>query len=188
MVTQALIFMITSIGGLFALALLLRFLLQLLRAPPRNQLSEFLAALTDFIVRPVRRVVPGWGGLDLSTLVLAWATEAAQIWLVLAIRGYEPGNAIGMSMVALAALAALELAKLAVYIVMAGVIMQALLSWFGNPSPLIASLTRPILRPLQRRVPPIANVDITPIIVLLICQLLLTVPFAWLERVLSRTL
>ena len=188
MVLQALIFIITTIGGLFALALMLRFLLQLLRAPPRNQLSEFLAAVTDFAVRPARRVVPGLGGLDLATLVLALLTEAAQIWLVLVIKGYEAGPEVGITLVALAALAAVQLAKLTVYIVMVGVVMQALMSWFGNSSPLISNLTQPLLRPLQRRVPLIANVDITPVIVLLICQLLLILPLAWLENVLSRFL
>jgi YggT family protein len=64
---QALIFLLETFLGLFSLALLLRFYLQVVRAPARNPLSHFLAALTDFIVRPTRRVVPGLRGYDLST-------------------------------------------------------------------------------------------------------------------------
>jgi YggT family protein len=191
MLSQAAIFLITALGGLFALALLLRFMLQLLRAPARNQLSEFVAALTDFVVRPARRVIPGWRGLDLATLTLAWLTEAAQIWLVLQIRGYELGSAVGIALVALAALAAIQVAKLAVYVVMVAVVVQAVLSWV-NPysplAPLLASVTRPFLRPFQKFIPLVANVDLSPLAVLFVCQLLLTVPLAWLEAAISRLL
>jgi YggT family protein len=191
MFSQAAIFLITTIGGLFALALLLRFLLQLLRAPARNPLSEFVAALTDFAVRPARRVIPGLRGLDLATLTLAWLTEVVQIWLVLQLKGYELGSAVGIALVAIAAIAAIDIAKLAIYIVMVAVVLQAVLSWV-NPysplAPLLASVTRPFLRPFQKRVPPIANVDLSPLFVLIGCQLLLTVPLLWLETLSGRLL
>ena len=75
MLTQALQFLLEVFVGLFALALLLRFFLQWLRAPVRNPLSYFLGALTDWIVVPARRVIPGLWGLDLATLLLAWLME-----------------------------------------------------------------------------------------------------------------
>ena len=77
MLVQTLIFLVTTLGDLFVLALLMRFLLQWARAPARNQLSLFLAAITDFAVRPARRVIPGWWGLDFATLVLAWIAAIA---------------------------------------------------------------------------------------------------------------
>lgn len=191
MISQAVIFLITTIGGLFALALLLRFLLQLLRAPARNQLSEFLNALTDFVVRPARRVIPGLWGLDLATLVLAWLTEVLQTWVVLMIKGYEFGPAVGIGLAALAALAVIELLKMMIYVVMIAVILQAVLSWV-NPysplAPLLVTATRPFLRPFQKLVPPIANVDLSPLFVLIVCQLLLTAPLAWLETLAGRLL
>jgi YggT family protein len=191
MFSQAAIFLITTIGGLFALALLLRFMLQLLRAPARNPLSEFVAALTDFAVRPARRVIPGLRGLDLATLTLAWLTEVVQIWLVLQLKGYELGSAVGIALVAIAAIAAIDIAKLAIYIVMVAVVLQAVLSWV-NPyiplAPLLASVTRPFLRPFQKLVPPIANVDLSPLFVLISCQLLLTVPLLWFETLSGRLL
>lgn len=191
MLSQAAIFLVTALGSLFALALLLRFMLQLLRAPARNQLSEFVAALTDFAVRPARRVIPGWWGIDLATLALAWLTEAAQIWLVLQFRGYEFGSAVGIALVALLALAAIQVVKLAIYVAMVAVVMQAVLSWinpFSPLAPLLTSVTRPLLRPFQKLIPLVANVDLSPLAVLFVCQLLLTVPLAWLEAVLSRLL
>jgi YggT family protein len=191
MLPQALIFIISTIGGLFALALLLRFLLQCLRAPARNQLAVFLAALTDFVVRPARRVIPGLWGLDLATLLLAWLTEVIQIWLVLAVKGYEPGSAVGVGLAALAALGAVQLATLTVYILMAAFIMQAVLSWIAPHSPLaplLTNVTRPLLRPIQRVIPLVANVDLAPLVALIICQLILIVPLAWMEAALSRML
>ncbi len=191
MLAQALIFLITTLGDLFVFALLLRFILQWLRAPARNQLSEFVAALTNFVVCPARRVIPGLWGLDLATLVLAWFTAALQLWLVLQVRGYELGSAVGVALVALAALAALQIIRLAIYVVMFAIVLQAILSWVQPQSPFaftLAVLTRPLLRPLRRVVPLIANVDITPFIAWIICQLLLTVPLAWLEATVSRWL
>jgi YggT family protein len=191
MLAQTLIFLLTTIGDLFVLALLLRFFLQWLRAPARNQLSEFLAAITDFIVRPARRVIPGWWGLDLATLILAWLVAALQLWLVLQIKGYELGSAAGVALAALAALAAIDIARLTIYMVMIAVILQAVLSWvqpYNELGPMLASITRPFLRPFQKRVPLIANVDLSPLFVLIICQLLLAVPVVWLEATVGRLL
>ena len=191
MLTQALIFLIVTLGDLFALALLLRFMLQLLRAPARNPFFQFVAALTDFVVRPARRMIPGLRGLDLATLALAWLTEMAQFWIVLQLKGYMPRSAAGIALTAVAALAAIQIVRLAVYVVMVAVVVQAVLSWV-NPysplAPLLASVTRPFLRPFQKLVPTIANVDLSPLGVLIVCQLLLTVPLTWLDAVVRRML
>jgi len=89
---QALIFLLETVLGLFALALLLRFYMQAARAPARNPLSQFLAALTDFMVRPARRVIPGLWGYDMSTLLLAWAVEVLLIISIRAISGFKWGR------------------------------------------------------------------------------------------------
>ncbi len=190
MLIRAAIFLITTLGDLFALALLLRFLLQWLRAPVRNQLSAFLAALTDWIVCPMRRIVPGWWGLDLATLLLAWLTELLQIWCVLQLSGRH----VGLTAVAVAALTAfalLALLRLAIYVVMAALVVQAVLSWI-NPysplAPLLDAITRPLLRPFRRLIPPIANVDLSPLFALIACQLLLMLPVTALEISIGRLL
>jgi YggT family protein len=191
MLAQTLIFLVTTAGDLFVLALLLRFVLQMVRAPARNQLSEFLAALTNFVVRPARRAIPGWWGLDLATLVLAWLAAALELWIVLMIRSYDLSSATGVAIAALAALAALKLVRLVIYIVMVAVVMQAVLSWvqpYNALTPLLDSVTRPFLRPFQKRVPTVANVDLSPFFVLIICQLLLAVPLVWLEATVGRLL
>ena len=191
MLAQTLIFLINTIGDLFVFALITRFLLQWVRAPARNQLSEFVAALTNFIVIPARRFVPGLWGLDLATLMLALMTETLKLWLLLEINGARPGGAAAMAPLALFALAAIHIAQLTVYLLIGTLILQAILSWVNPYSPIapvINSVTRPLLRPFQQVIPLIANVDLSPLAALLVCQLVLAVPLAWLETNLGRLL
>jgi YggT family protein len=188
---QALIFLLETFLGLFALALLLRFYLQAVRAPARNPLSHFLGALTDFIVRPVRRAVPGLWGYDLSTLLLAWIAELVLVSLVLALKGYQSGPGVGAAVIAVLLLAAVNLLVLFLYILMVAVIAQAILSWVSpyNPAmPILLSLTRPFLGMFQRRIPTIGGVDLSPLFVLVICQILLMWPVEALKQSITRML
>ncbi len=81
MFNESLQFLLKAVIDLFVLAALVRFFLQYFRAPFRNPLSEFVVALTDFAVKPLRRIIPGWQGLDLASLVLA----------------IRPGNLVGIN-------------------------------------------------------------------------------------------
>ena len=178
MLNQILIFLLDTLLGLFSLALLLRFYMQLLRAPYRNPLSQFLVALTDFIVRPARRVIPGYSGMDLSTLLLAWLAQCMLLTGVLMLQGYEFRSTIGIAITGLVLLGLIEIIKMTLYIILVAIIMQAVLSWF-NPhtplAPMLDSFTRPFLGVIRRRISPIGNVDLSPLFVLVIIQLLLFV-------------
>jgi len=178
MSNQILIFLLDTILGLFSLALLLRFYFQLLRLPYYNSVSQFLVAVTDFIVRPARRVIPGWGGMDLSTLILAWLLECVIITSVYMVQGYNFGANIGTASGAMGLLGIVEIIKMTLYIVLLAIIMQAVLSWINPHSPLaplLDSFTRPFLTVFRKRIPPIANVDLSPLFALIIIQLLLMV-------------
>lgn len=178
MSNQILIFLLDTILGLFSLALLLRFYFQLLRLPYYNSVSQFLVAVTDFIVRPARRVIPGWGGMDLSTLILAWLLECLIITSVYMVQGYNFGANIGTASGAMGLLGIVEIIKMTLYIVLLAIIMQAVLSWINPHSPLaplLDSFTRPFLTVFRKRIPPIANVDLSPLFALIIIQLLLMV-------------
>lgn len=191
MIAGALAFLIETAFGLFTFALLLRFYLQWARAPHRNPASDFLRAFTDFAVRPARRVIPGLWGLDFSTLTLAWLVQLLELWLMLAVRGWEPGPQVGAAIAALGLLALVKVLKLLVYIVMGAVLIQAILSWVAPQSPvmpLLASMARPWTRLFQRFIPPVGNVDLSPLFVLIACQLVLMVPLALLESTVSRLL
>jgi YggT family protein len=191
MLSNALIFLVSTVCSLFVVALLLRFYLQWARAPYRNPLKEFLHALTDFMVRPVRRIVPGLWGLDLATLLLAWLIQFLELVLVLQIQGRDFGPAPGATLAVMALLAPVLLLKIGLYIVMVAIIVQVVLSWVNPHSPVMPvlnSLSRPFLRVFQRRIPPIGNVDLSPLFALVVIQLLLILPIAWLEITLPRLL
>jgi YggT family protein len=191
MLASALIFLVNTILDFLTIAFLLRFLLQWARAAQRNQITDFLSALTNWAVRPMRRIVPGWGGLDLATLFLAWLTQFVELFLVLEIRGYELGFVGGEAIAGMALLALIALVRMSLYILIVALIIQAVLSWV-NPyspiAPMINALTRPFVRPVQRVVPPVANVDLSPLVVIIVCQLLLMLPVAYLESAASRLL
>ena len=184
MVAGALIFLVNTVFDLFTVALLLRFFMQWARAPLRNPLSDFLNALTDWMVRPARRFIPGLWGLDLATFVLAWIAQLIELAIVLEIKGYQLGPQAGLAFAALVLMAAVVLLKFLIYIVMVVVIVQAVLTWVNPYSPvmpLLNSLSRPFLRVFRRFVPPIGNVDLSPLFVVIVCQLLLMVPVALAE-------
>lgn len=185
MFAQALEFIVRAALDFMAAAFLLRFLLQAVRAPARTALARFIFAITDFAVRPARRIVPGWRGHDLSTLVLAWVAATLTWAAVLALRGYPPGATPAETAGALALLGLIGVAKLALYIVLFSVLLHAVLSWINPHSPaapLLAALTRPFLAPLRRRVPTVGGVDISPVLVIIACQLLVTVFVPPMER------
>jgi len=188
---QALVFLLETFLGLFALALLLRFFLQVVRAPARNPLSQFLLALTDFVVRPARRVIPGLWGYDLSSLTLAWLVELIRVSSVLFVKGYDFSAPVGVMLLALFGLAAINLLKTFIYIVLVTTIIGAVLSWvnpYSPVSPIINAMTRPFLGVFRRRIPPIGGVDLSPLFVLIVCQLLLMWPVLSLYRLVERLL
>lgn len=188
MFNQALIFLLDTLLGFFSLALLLRFYLQLLRVPFRNPLSQFLAAVSDFIVRPVRRLIPGLWGMDLATLLLAWLAQLILLAGIYALKGYNFSSVAGIAVAALGLLALVEIIKLTLYIILVAVIVQALLSWFNPHSPaapLLDGFTRPFLGVFRKRIPPVGNVDLSPLFVLIVIQLLLLMT-AGLQQEISR--
>ena len=183
MLTGALIFLVQTVCGLFVVTLLLRFYLQWARAPHRNPISDFLHALTDFMVRPARRLIPGLWGLDLATLLLAWLLQFIELLIVLQIQGFA------LQLPAALLLSLVLLVKTFLYIAMVAVFVQALLSLLSPHSPampLLNAMTRPMLRVFQRRIPPIGNIDLSPLFALVIIQLLLMLPVAWLEVTVPR--
>ena len=178
MLNQIVIFILNTLLGLFSLALLLRFYMQLMRTPYHNPLSRFLVALTDFIVRPARKVIPGLRGIDLSTLLLAWLTQFILLAGIYKLQGYNFNSTLGTATTGLVLLAFVEIIKMTFYIVMIAVIVQAVLSWFSpysSMAPLLESFTRPFLRIFRERIPPIGNIDLSPLFVLVIIQLLLMI-------------
>jgi len=162
----AVIFLIQTLFGFYILAVMLRFLLQCVRADFYNPLVQFLVRITNPPLLPLRRIVPGYRGLDLAAVVLAFLLQFIEVVLLNAL-SIQPMGVGGLLLVTV-----LELVKLLINIYLWGVIIQAVLSWF-NPDPyhpaarVLTQLTAPVLRPAQRLLPPISGVDLSPMLVVI---------------------
>jgi YggT family protein len=172
----------------FAGVLLFRFLLQWLRAPMRNPVGAFIMAISDFAVLRARRYIPPMWRLDSSSLLLALIVELIYLGLTLSLEGYPY---VHFPLLGLLAWSAVKLLKISIYLLMSALVAQALLSWvnpFTPIAPLLAAITYRFLRPLQRVLPLIGNVDLSPLLLLVICQIILLVPLAMLESLAVRLL
>jgi len=184
MFTDAAQFLLRTLFDLLACAFFLRFWMQWARVPFRNPFAQFVVKVTDFAVRPLRRVVPGLFGLDWASLVLFFLAEMLMVLSVHWVAGYPfalAGTAVlpGFLLLALA-----YTLRLALYVLIGFVLIQAILSWvnpFSPLAPVFYALARPVLAPFQKRVPPLGGVDITPLVALIVIQLLLIAPVLALE-------
>ncbi len=176
--TNPLIFLIQTLGGLYAFVVILRFLLQLTKADFYNPLSQFVVKVTSPVLRPLRRYIPGFRGLDISSLVLAWLVQTLVLFLVGVLAG------LGLASLGAVLWSLPALVELAIDVFLYGVIIRVILSWI-NPDPfnpmvqLIHTLTDPVMAPVQRRLPPIGGLDLSPIAVtigLILMQMLLLPP------------
>jgi YggT family protein len=169
---QIAVFLVDTIVTFFVFLLLARFHFQWLRVPFHNPVGEFVLAATSWLVMPVRRVIPSLVGLDVPTLLLAWLIQACGLWAQIAIIGGEPRA------IPIAAVALVDLLRLSIYILMFAVLVQAVLSWIRSYSPftpVLEATTRPFLRPLRRFIPPLGAFDLSPLVLLVLLQVLLIV-------------
>lgn len=187
MIAGALTFLIQTLGNLFAIAVLLRFMMQLFRVPFRNPFAQFIVAVTDFAVKPLRRVIPGFLGFDWACLAVALLVELVVVVASYWLDGFPFALAGGKVWPVMLGLAAVRLLSLAVYLVIGLTLVRAVLSWVNAQTPLmpvVYELTEPFLGPLRRIIPMVANVDLTPLVLFIVCQLILMLPVMGLERAL----
>lgn len=164
--TNPLVFILQFLFEAYILVVLLRFFVQLTRADYYNPLSQFIVKVTSPALVPVRRIIPAMGGMDIAALVLAWALKAVELLLVVLIStgSFAPVFAI---------IGAIPgLVELIINIFLYAIIIQAILSWVNpgtyNPAAnLLYSLTAPVLRPVQRIIPPISGIDLSPMAAIL---------------------
>lgn len=184
MLNQALQFILDTLVGLFIYALLLRFYMQLLRSPYGNPVTQFLVALTDKVVKPARRVIPGLFGLDLATLFLAWMF-ALLLTLTLYWLHDFPFLLVGTSAYfGFALMALIMLVEKSIYLLITVQLLLFALSLLSPHSPymaIVSTLSRPFTRLVQKYIPPIGNIDLSPMVIVLFCQLMLMIPVTWLN-------
>ena len=158
--------MIDTVFSLYILAVLLRFLLQWVRADFYNPISQALVAITNPPLKVLRRIIPGLWGIDFASLLLLVALSV--LWI--------GGVTLKFSGVLLFAVG--ELLQLMVYVFMVTIFVRIILSWVNpgayNPAvSLLISLTEPIMAPARRLLPPIGGLDLSPMLVFLFLGLTL---------------
>jgi len=189
MLTNALVFLLNTLLGLMTIVFLLRFYLQATNAPFRNPLSQAVVKATDFLVIPVRRIVPSMFKLDTSTLVLAFLTQLLLQFSLQYLNGFPFGLSGNSIWLGLAGLSVLHVANLSVDLFLYAIIAQALLSWV-NPytpiAPVLDALTRPILNPIRQLIPSPNGLDLSPLVAILAAQLLQMLVFSPLEMTVTK--
>jgi len=159
-------FLVSTLFSLYILAVMLRFLLGAVRADFYNPVSQFLVRITNPLLRPMRKVIPSLGKYDTSAVLLMLLLQLISLSLVVMLRG------ISVSAGALLIAAVGELLMLVINVYMFSIIIQVILSWIspGTYNPVIAllySITSPLLRPIQRILPSISGIDLSPLIAII---------------------
>jgi YggT family protein len=190
MLVQAAQFLLEAFFGLFIFAALLRFYAQTLRASFRNPIGDFVIALTNFAVLPLRRVVPSFFKLDLATLTMAFLLELALVLSLLVLVGFR--EFLNWEVMAwVLALTCLRLIGVSIYLLIGALIFQAVLSWvspYHVVAPFFDALTSPFLRHLRRVIPTVGGIDLSPLVLCVICQLLLVVVLRHVDALVLRQL
>jgi len=169
--TNPLEFLISTLFSLYIVAVMLRFLLGLVRADFYNPVSQFLVRITNPLLIPLRKVVPSIGKFDSAAMLLMIVLQLAAITLILLLRGE------GISSATLVIITLATLISLLINVFMFAIIVEVIISWMNpgsyNPvSSLLHSLTSPLLRPIRHLIPPISGIDLSPLFAILGLQVL----------------
>lgn len=167
MLYQIISFLLDVAVGLLGGACLLRLYMQWQRVPFGNPVGRFVFALTDWLVLPLRRVIPAVGRWDMASLAGAFLVQLAQFVILWALTGMTA------SLLSVVVLAAFGLVRMAISGMTGLVIVYAILSWVQTQSvaaDFLERLVLPVLIPIRRVVPLIGGVDLSPLVLLLILQ------------------
>ena len=162
----ALIYLVSTITDLYVTAIMLRLLLQWVRADFYNPLSQFLVKVTNPVVIPARRIIPSIGKLDTASVVVMLLLELLQLTII----GLISQTEFPFQFLLLFAMRKLLVTLLLTYFVL--IIARVIVSWIANQTrhpiiPLIYQLTEPVLRPFSKLVPPLGGIDLSPLFALI---------------------
>jgi YggT family protein len=163
--------LVEFVFGILVTLVVLRVLLQLVRANFHNPICQFLYKATNPVFMPMRRVIPGWRGLDLGGVFLAWLLLLVKRYLIFAMFASTP-RFLGALLIALADLIGFVLV---LYLVL--IFVRVIMSFVGSDSrhavvPLVHQLTEPVLRPVRKRLPTPGGLDLSPMVIFLAIALL----------------
>lgn len=159
--------LVNSLGSLVILVFILRFLLQLVRADFYNPISQFIVKASNPVLIPVRRVVPGYGGMDVASLVLAYAAQVLMLAMLYWVAGH-----FALPWLDILVVAPFKLILLILNIYFWGLIIVVVASWVApnsyNPALILVNqIIEPAMRPIRRFMPDLGGLDLSPIIMFL---------------------
>jgi len=168
----AAVYILQTIGGLYLLVVLLRFILQLVRANFYNPLCQFIVRATQPLLQPLRRLIPSIGGLDTASLVLAIIVQLILMALTLMLLGYGVENPVQLLIWSIIGITALF-----IKVFFFALIISVILSWVApgthNPAAeLINQICEPLLTPIRRFMPNLGGLDLSPIVAFLLLNLI----------------
>ncbi|WP_055318261.1 YggT family protein [Pseudomonas aeruginosa] len=169
----AAIYILQTLGSLYLLIVLLRFILQLVRADFYNPLSQFIVRATKPLLNPLRRIIPGFGGIDLASLVLAILIQLVLMILILMLMGYG----VGGFMMQLLIWSIIAVTSLFLKVFFFALIISVILSWVApgsyNPgAQLVNQICEPLLMPFRKLLPNLGGLDLSPIFAFLALKLI----------------
>lgn len=167
MAYQIISFLLDVAAGLLGGACLLRLYMQYQRVPFGNPVGRFVFALTDWLILPLRRILPAMGRVDTASLVAVYLVELAQfgiLWLM-------TGRITGLEV--LPVLALFGVLRLVISALTGLVIVYVILSWVRADSPIVDVIDRlcaPLLRPWRKLIPLVGGIDLSPLALLVVLQ------------------
>lgn len=171
-ISQALVFLIDMLLGLYILAVLLRFLFQVVRADFYNSFSQALVIITNPTLTPLRRMIPALYGIDLAAIVLLLILQCLKNFIIWLIQGVQP------KVMGLVVVSAADLLQLTLWVFIIAIFIRVILSWVSpyaarqHPAVgLLNNLTDPLMRPARQMIPPMGGLDLSPIVVFILLYL-----------------
>jgi len=170
---QAIIFLVKLFFDIYILALILRYLLTIVRVDSLNPLSTLIMKVTNPLLKPLRRTIPGYFGIDWASIISLFLVQAIEIILVaLIITGGIPAFS-GLTMLTIA-----YLLRTILYIYLFIIIIQVIISWINpnayNPiTTIMHQISEPILKPIRQFIPSSGGLDFSPLVALIIINLLM---------------
>lgn len=174
-ISNAGVFLIQTLFGLYLVAIMLRLLLQLVRADFYNPFAQFLVTITNPPLKPLRRFIPGVAGIDMASIVLMLVLKMIELLLISLVTNLPMPQIVG-----LVALSIFQLLQLVLNVFLWAIIIQAIISWV-NPSAynpvvsLLRQLTDPLLAPARQIIPPVSGFDLSPMAVIIVIYLVMLI-------------
>lgn len=158
------VFLISTLFGLYILAFMLRLILQMVRADFYNPVSRFIVKITNPPLKPLRRFIPGFAGIDMASVIIMLALQMLEFFIITLLRNFPAPDILGLTLYAF-----IELVTLGFYVFLFSIFILAILSWINpgqyNPiNNLLSQITAPVLRPVRRLLPPMSGMDLSPML------------------------